>query len=355
MVNYNQRYAFVTATPLDPVKGSGTAVAIMGLLSALDNKGKNIGLITPTYLPLSPGLVRYWFNLHVPSVLTKLEVDAIVGFDCDGYRYARSKRKHRYVAYLHGVIADELENERGLIQWRLKKQAEWERQNTKTADLVIVPSDYSKARARECYDLEDYKVAVIPNGINLDEWRSRLLPEHDRPRVLCVAKMYPRKGIDDLLKAWVQIVKIVPEAQLRIVGDGQEETRYRQLAMDLHQSNDSVIFAGPVRPTELKAEYAACDIFCLPSRQEGFGIVYLEAMATGRPVIGTTAGAIPEVVGDAGILVPPRDPQALAEALIQLLQSAHLRRDYAAKARARAESFSWSSSAQRFGELLGML
>jgi glycosyltransferase involved in cell wall biosynthesis len=355
VVNYNQRYAFVTATPLDPVLGSGTAVAIMGLLAALDKKGKKVGLITPTALPLPPHLTRLWFNLHVPSVLTKLEVDTIVGFDCDGYRFARRKRQKRYVAYLHGVIGDELNNERGLVRWRLKQEANWERQNARSADLVIVPSDYSKTRAMECYGLDDRKVAVVPNGIDLDEWRMRLLPEHDRPRVLCVAKMYPRKGIDDLLNAWVHVRRSVPEAQLRIVGDGQEDTGYRQLASKLHGTDEAVVFAGPVRQSDLKSEYAACDIFCLPSRQEGFGIVYLEAMAIGRPVVGTTAGAIPEVIGDAGVLVPPRDPEALADALIQLLRSAPLRREYAAKARVRVERFSWSSSAQRFGELLSVL
>jgi len=355
MPNYNQRYAFITATPLDPVLGSGTAVAILGLLAALDKKGKKIGLITPPVLPLPAHTARWWFNRHVPGTMSGMEIDAAIGFDCDGYRFAARPRSCHYAAYLHGVIADEAANERGGIRRRLMREARWERQNCDGADLVIVPSAYSKARAATLYGVPERKIAVIPNGIDIDNWPQRRPPEHDRPRVLCVAKMYPRKGIDDLIEAWVEVHRAVPEAQLRIVGDGQEEARYRALARRHFGTDPVVDFAGAKRPDAVKLEYAACDVFCLPSRQEAFGIVFVEAMATGRPVVGTMASALPEVVGDGGVLVPPRDPGALAEALIELLKSERLRAEYAARGRARAERFTWAEAARQFGGLLASL
>jgi glycosyltransferase involved in cell wall biosynthesis len=91
-------------------------------------------------------------------------------------------------------------------------------------------------------------------------------------------------------------------------------------------------------------------VFCLPSEQEGFGIVFLEAMAAGLPVVSTTAAAIPEVVphGQAGLLVPPRDPQALAGALLQLLGDTALQERCRSFGRLHVQDFSWDRVAERF-------
>jgi len=111
-----------------------------------------------------------------------------------------------------------------------------------------------------------------------------------------------------------------------------------------------VEWLGDLSYSQLAAEYNACDMFCLPSVQEGFGIAFLEAMACGLPVVATLAAAIPEVVPDrrAGLLVPPGDIAELAHALIELLARPSQRAGYGAFGRAYVERFDWDRVAQIF-------
>jgi glycosyltransferase involved in cell wall biosynthesis len=138
--------------------------------------------------------------------------------------------------------------------------------------------------------------------------------------------MYPRKGLGTLLTAMARLRVAHPQARLRLVGQCPEEQHLRRLAARLGLG-DTVAFLGHVPLPALAAEYANADVFCLPSRQEGFGIVYLEAMAAGLPVVACRSSAVPEVVadGDTGLLVPPLDPGALAVALARLADDAPLR------------------------------
>jgi phosphatidyl-myo-inositol dimannoside synthase len=150
----------------------------------------------------------------------------------------------------------------------------------------------------------------------------------DRPVVVCVSRIVPRKGQDTLLAAWPTVRAEAPgDPFLMLVGDGpyrsQLEARTRQLGVA-----DSVLFTGPVSRDELPGYYDAGTIFAMPCRTrragldvEGLGIVYLEAAATGLPVIGGDSGGAPDAVidGETGYVVPGRDTRALAGRLIELL------------------------------------
>ncbi len=120
------------------------------------------------------------------------------------------------------------------------------------------------------------------------------------PRILVVSRLVatdPYKGVDLMIEAMPAIIGQFPGAMLRIVGGGDDEPRLRRLAMSL--AVESVVhFTGIIDDAALRSEYAACDIFALPSRKEGFGLVYLEAMTYGKPCIAARAGGAPEVVGD---------------------------------------------------------
>ncbi|HYM16391.1 MAG TPA: glycosyltransferase family 4 protein, partial [Dehalococcoidia bacterium] len=120
----------------------------------------------------------------------------------------------------------------------------------------------------------------------------------------------------------------------RIVGNGPEAHR-------LHRLGPHVTWLGDATQDQLAQEYNRCHVFCLPSVQEGFGIVYLEAMAAGKPIVAARAAAVPEVVRDGvdGLLVEPRNPAALAAALAQLRDDASLRATLAASAAARVAEF----------------
>jgi len=267
-------------------------------------------------------LDRWLYNAGV-ALRPPVGADLVYGVDLDGFLWAR-RRKLPFVVSLKGVIADELKNERGWVRVLLSVQARWERRNARRADLVLVPTRYSEGVARRLYDLEPSKLAVLPEPIDLDGWTARFVAAQARPRtgatVLCVARMYPRKRIVDLLEAAALLRGRVPALVVRIVGKGPEwETvRRRHQALDL---GETVTLLGDVSPGQLAEEYVSADLFCLPSVQESFGIVFLEAMAAGLAVVTCGAAAMPEVVEDGvtGVLVPPRNPAALANALEALL------------------------------------
>jgi phosphatidyl-myo-inositol dimannoside synthase len=246
-------------------------------------------------------------------------VDLVYGVDLDGFLWARARRLP-FVVSLKGVIADELKNESGLTRALLSIQARWERINARRADVVVAPSRYSAGAAGREYGLAAEKIAVVPEPIELERWTSLFAAAAPRPRggptILCVARMYPRKRIGDLLEAAALLHLRIPGARVRIIGKGPEWAEVVRLHGTLGLG-ETVALLGDVSRERLAEEYVSADIFCLPSVQESFGIVFLEAMAAGLPVVACRAAAIPEVVEDGvtGLLAPPRDPASLAGAL----------------------------------------
>jgi glycosyltransferase involved in cell wall biosynthesis len=242
--------------------------------------------------------------------------------DLDGFLWAR-RRRLPFVVSLKGVIADELKNERGLTRALLSIQARWERANARRADVVIAPSRYSADVARREYGLPAGKLAVVPEPIELERWAALFAAAaplaREGPTILCVARMYPRKRIGDLLEAAALLRSRIPGVRVRVVGKGPEWERVVRLHAALGLG-ETVSLLGDVSRERLAAEYVSADLFCLPSVQESLGIVFLEAMAAGLAVVGCRAAAIPEVVEDGvtGLLAPPRDPAGLA-ATIEVL------------------------------------
>jgi glycosyltransferase involved in cell wall biosynthesis len=174
------------------------------------------------------------------------------------------------------------------------------------------------------------------------------------PALLSVGSLVPRKGHDVLLAA-VAEVRDLP-FRLTIVGDaarnGACAAALAAQVTALHLS-DRVTLAGAVDAGALARLCDGADLFVLASRHEGYGMAYAEAIAHGLPVIGTTAGAIPEVVGAAGLLVPPDDPKSFAAALRHLLGDSTARKALAAKARAAAVDLPrWSEAGRAFAERL---
>jgi phosphatidylinositol alpha-1,6-mannosyltransferase len=182
-----------------------------------------------------------------------------------------------------------------------------------------------------------------------------------RPVVVCVSRLVRRKGQDTLLKAWPGIIAKVPGAALLIVSGGPREAALHRLS-ERSGLAPSVRFTGPVPAAELPAHYAAGDVFAMPCRTrrggldvEGLGIVYLEASATGLPVVGGDSGGAPDAIGngETGYVVPGRDTGALAERLIALLSDPTTARAMGDKGRAWVErDWSWDLAAARLRALL---
>ena len=278
----------------------------------------------------------------------------MVGFDLDGFLFAR-RRRVPFVASLKGIVADELKNERGWVRILLGVQARWERRNTERADLVVVTSRYSAAVAEREYGVAPSRLAVVPEAIDLPQWQADFAraPRRSRPGpvVLCVARMYPRKRVGDLLRAGATLRARVPGLQIRVVGRGPEWEAVSRLHAELGLG-DAAVLLGDVSRERLTEEYVNADCFCLPTVQEGFGIVFLEAMTAGLPVVSCRAAAVPELVldGQTGILVPPREPAALAAALESVLSRPERGRALGEAGRQRAAAFTPERVAERFLE-----
>ncbi len=349
------RFELLTSTPLTPTEGSGTFVAIHGLARGLAALGHGL-----TVRPLGARtgfhtLDRWLYNAGV--ALVPPAADTVVGVDLDGFLWARRRARPPFVVMLKGVIADEARNERGLVRALLAIQARWERRNTERADRVIVPSRYSASVARDVYAIPPQRLAVVPEPIDLAEWRRRFAaaPRRaaGRPTVLSVARMYPRKRLEDLLRASAVLRDRIPGVQVRIVGEGPESVRLRRLHRELGLG-EAVVFLGAVSRGRLAVEYVSAHCFCLPTVQEGFGLVFAEAMAAGLPVVACRAAAVPELVEDrrTGLLVSPRSPDELAMAMETLLVNEGLRKDFGAAGARRVEAYDLEPVARRFVEAL---
>jgi len=182
-----------------------------------------------------------------------------------------------------------------------------------------------------------------------------------RPVVVCVSRLVPRKGQDILIKALPAIRRRVTDAALLLVGGGPHRSSLEKLAAD-NGVDQSVVFTGSVPWAQLPAHYAAGDVFAMPCRTrrggldvEGLGIVYLEASATGLPVVAGDSGGAPDAVreGETGFVVPGRDVAAVAERVTALLSDVALARRLGAAGRAWVEAeWRWDTQADRLRALL---
>ena len=349
------RFEFLSSTPASPTEGSGTFVALDGLARGLGRLGHTV---TVRPLGLRTGvhtLDRWLYNARV--AWAPPAADVVVGVDLDGFLWARRRGATPFVVMLKGIIADELRNERGVTRALLALQARWERANTARADRVIVPSRYSASVAREAYAIPAERLAVVPEPLDLGDWRRRFAAVArrvaDRPTVLSVARMYPRKRLEDLLEAAAILKARIPAVQVRIVGEGPESARLRARHRALGLG-DAAVFLGEVSRSTLAVEYVGAHCFCLPTVQEGFGLAFAEAMAAGLPVVACRAAAVPELVEDrrTGFLVNPRSPDELAMALETLLTNEGLRRELGATGARRVEALDLERVAARFLEAL---
>jgi phosphatidylinositol alpha-mannosyltransferase len=210
------------------------------------------------------------------------------------------------------------------------------------------------ARFIAAYFPGDY--TIIPNGIDIERFGpDQAWPkvgENGSPQILFVGRHdEPRKGLPDLLRALPSIRAAVPGCHLTVVGDG-DVGRHADLLDGI--GRDGVTFTGQVSAEDLPRYYASADLFCAPSTDnESFGIVLLEAMASDVPVVASDIPGYASVMTDGreGLLVPPRNPDALANAVIQLLSDPDLRAACAAAGRSTAASYAWPIVAARVIDL----
>jgi phosphatidylinositol alpha-mannosyltransferase len=195
---------------------------------------------------------------------------------------------------------------------------------------------------------------IIPNGVEIERFGANLepIPELDDGmiNILSVGRLEKRKGQRYLLRAFARVKALRPEARLVIVGGYGERQRRAYESWVRENGLRDVVFAGYVPDAELPRYHRSADIFCAPNTgNESQGIVLLEGMAAGCPVVASNIGGFAGVLthGVEGLLVPPKDNDALAVALLQLVDNAPLRARMGAAGRERAQHFSWEQVSQR--------
>ena len=177
----------------------------------------------------------------------------------------------------------------------------------------------------------------------------RSIAAEPEPLILFVGRLVPLKGPQVLIEAMGQVAQVHPEAQLVLVGDGALRDQLRQHAQELGLAGQ-VRLLGYVRGKPLAALYRAADVVVVPSLYEPFGLVALEAMVSGTPVVAADAGGLAALVRDqqTGLKVPPNDPRALAGGILRLLTDHDLASGLAANARRMAmKQYSWTDVAKR--------
>ncbi|MUG94053.1 glycosyltransferase [Scytonema sp. UIC 10036] len=222
----------------------------------------------------------------------------------------------------------------GIEAWNIKNSA------IKTAlhhaDRILAVSNYTRDRLLAEQNLKPNKVCLLPNTFDSSHFQpapkpAYLLAQHklkpEQPVILTVARLAEverYKGYDQVLKALPQIRHTIPDVHYIIVGKGDDRPRIEQLITQL-DLQDCVTLAGFVADEQLCDYYNLCDVFAMPSKKEGFGIVYLEALACGKPVLaGNQDGATDALChGELGALINPDDVEAIALTLIQILQGAY--------------------------------
>lgn len=216
------------------------------------------------------------------------------------------------------------------------------------ADRLVAVSDSVRATLLARGAPAD-RIRVVPPGYDRHGDPVVATEQRAEVRVLCVAQWIRRKGITELLRAWAAGDRT--GARLALVGETDPDPDYADEVRSL--VTDSVEVLGAIDDTALAAQYARADVFALPSTAEGYGIVYAEALSCGLPILACATGPIPDLVGDAALLVPPGDHAALAAALDRLLADAPLRGRLALHARRRTRDLpTWDDCSVAF---LGVL
>lgn len=241
------------------------------------------------------------------------------------------------------IVGQQLQRWAGVPYWAVAHGVDaWDIQRPdlqialQNADRILAVSGYTRDRLLKEQNLDPDKVSLLPNTFDTERFQIAPKPQYllerhrltvDQPTILTVARLDSSeqyKGHDQILQAMPEIRREIPNVHYILVGKGNDRPRIEQLIREL-DLNNCVTLAGFIPDSELCDYYNLCDVFAMPSKGEGFGIVYLEALACGKPTLGGNQdGALDALChGELGVLVNPDDVDAIAQSLIQILSGTY--------------------------------
>ncbi len=250
------------------------------------------------------------------------------------------------VAHYHNQYDDKWERDPAMLSL--------ERRLVASTDAMIAVSESVRRHVADNIGVDEQRIDVIPNGVDASAFtgvdrsdaRRALLLDATRPVVGLIGRITEQKGQDDFVEAALAIAVERPEPLFVMVGfaeDAELQQRLRQ-KIAVFGLSDRIRFLG--NRDDMASVYAALDLLVAPSRWEGFGMMLIEAMAAGRPIVATRVGAIPEIVRDGrtGVLVEPRDAQALARAITGMLDDPQRRIAMGEAGQLESIRYGWSNA-----------
>jgi glycogen synthase len=312
---------------------------------------------------------NWFFNRSLTKKASVINADVYEAHAVSGYGFPKKLEKlgikKPFIHTIHGVLADEYEQAkkncypsvRGRVaNYFMQRLSKLEEETAKNATIVITISNYSLEKIQKYYGIEQSKVRIVPNGVDIEKFKPMDTKEvrqqfglGNEPCVLFVGSLIPRKGLPFLVEAAKKVVRTQADTKFLIVGDGPLRN---QLYDSLKTANLSgnFKFLGNLKDNVLPAIYNCADVFVLPSIQEGQGIVLLEAQASGKPVVAFDIGGVKETLQnkETGLLVNQGDVDALADTLLKLLTDKTLREKMGSNGRKFvSENYTWDICAQK--------
>lgn len=236
----------------------------------------------------------------------------------------------------------------------MQGQTDWLQARCAGADHIVAVSSALAGKVKACG--ADTPVSVILNGFSVENLVAKSWEDKKPMSLLQVGNLLAQKHVDTTVRAFRRILAAYPAATLTVVGQGPEEDSLRALCSELGVS-DAVRFTGQLPNAAVLREMAEARIFCMPSVREGFGIVYLESMASGCLTVGTEGEGIADLIrsGENGFLVPPEDPDAIVRVVQWCAENPEQAAAVADRGRQSARSMSWERNARLHLELFSQI
>ena len=320
---------------------------------------------TDTLYPLD----NWIFNRSLSRMVDAVKADVYEAHTVSGYKFLNVLKKRKiskpFIQTVHGVLADEYVQSAKSVSPSLRMKlsnvfmrhlAKIEKDAARKATLIVTVSRYSAQKIVQLYDVDEKKIRIVPNGVDLQRFKPTNGCENVRDKIggnnknliLFVGNLIPRKGLHFLIEAAKHIIKESKKTKFVVVGDGPLKNNLISHSKE-QGVLDKFVFLGDIPESMLPQLYRCADVFVSPSIQEGQGITLLEAQATAKPVIAFNVSAISEVIkhNQTGLLVKP-DSYELANAISCLLSNKSLREKMGRSGREFvSQNFSWDICAQK--------
>lgn len=232
------------------------------------------------------------------------------------------------------------------------RNALW-RKGLKRSARIVAISQATRQDLIDIFELSPEKIEVVHEGVETMLFRPRANgATGEAPYLLYAGTLDPHKNVPFLLEVFVRLRARFERLELKLVGRHDEKRASAMLYALPAEARPAAHFIGFVPDENLAELMAGCEAFAFPSRNEGFGLAPVEAMACGAPVIAAHAGSLPEVIGDGGVLLSPDDLDGWVDELTRVLSDSAYRGSLAARALSRAACFSWSDAAKAYARIV---